>query len=215
MNPHQLNEKIDRLESEVAALKKASEQSGRSPARPSTGSGRSKSIFLILIALFFSTAIVLYAIPNTFTSGDLVSSSQLNENFTDLETRIATLENGLTNRVVFVLGSTCPEGYTAPNEDWSSRFLLFSTDSSNTASPTSAGTYQSGQAAYGGSSVISVAQMPTHSHTVSMPKCCRFGNPSGGNCDAGCGYDPVGTTNAGSSNPYWQPFVKLKPCVKT
>lgn len=56
----------------------------------------------IPVGLLFGGSAVLYAsVPNQFSPGQVISSSQMNENFADLDTRLATVE----------VSTDCPAGY--------------------------------------------------------------------------------------------------------
>ena len=113
MDPNQIYEKMNQLESEIAALKKmsgkANEEVGRTPLQKSSNILRGKTFYLTLFALFFSTVLVLYAIPNTFSAGDVVSSSQINENFSalknTLENNFSTLNTSIGNVHAVPVGS--------------------------------------------------------------------------------------------------------------
>ena len=99
--------------------------------------------------------------------------------------------------VIFVIGNTCPPGfsdYTAAE----GRFILGANN---------------GDEVTGGSEFISSGQMPSHNHLVPVdgaPGCDQaslVGNPGADECPG------AATTSAGGSGAYWQPFVRLKPCI--
>ena len=155
----------------------------------------------ITLILIFIMSGITYAVPYTFQSGEPVSSSQINANFSNLENRIATIESYFTNTVIYVIGTDCPTGfseYTSAN----GRFILANTN---------------GDEATGGSEFMSVAQMPAHSHSLGSAGIWNgSGAPSGGRFPGGTAFsfDFHTTAPTGSGSAYWQPYIQLKACRK-
>jgi hypothetical protein len=63
-----------------------------------------RMLFAAVTLAALGTAVVAYAVPVTFKDGDVLKAQQLNDNFADLEKRVAAIEAG---------NPDCPAGYTA------------------------------------------------------------------------------------------------------
>ena len=80
-------------------------------------SPRQRWLFAIVLVVVCFGAAVYATVPNTFAAGDLLSAQKLNDNFSNLDGRIAAIETASapvpSGTIIAFGGTTAPAGYLA------------------------------------------------------------------------------------------------------